>query len=107
MLEAEQGCPFCEPIPATVFHASDLIIGLWDEYPVSPGHALLVPRRHVASWFDATVEERQELIEAVEIARKAIEKLHRADGYNIGMNVGASSGQTVPHLHVHVIPRTI
>ena len=53
-------CPFCQPNPARVFHSGPLILGLWDAYPVSAGHALLVPRRHIASWIEATPEEQQE-----------------------------------------------
>jgi len=78
---------------------------LWDGFPLAPGHALLVPRRHVASWFEATREERIALLDAVDVARAAIERDHGADGFNLGVNVGAAAGQTVFHLHVHVIPR--
>jgi diadenosine tetraphosphate (Ap4A) HIT family hydrolase len=88
-----------------MFHEGVHILGLWDGFPVSPGHALLVPRRHVATWFDATLEERIELAEAVEVARTAILQRHRPDGFNVGMNLGSAAGQTVPHLHLHVIPR--
>ncbi|MCA8969332.1 MAG: DEAD/DEAH box helicase family protein [Planctomycetes bacterium] len=81
-------------------------MGLWDRFPVTTGHALLVTRRHVASWFDATSEEQAELSDCIELARRAIEgKCPSVDGYNIGINVGTAAGQTVPHLHVHVIPR--
>ena len=98
-------CPFCPPDPERVFHEGQLAVGLWDAMPVSPGHALLVARRHVTSWFEASEPERAELMAGVEIARRAIERLHRPDGYNVGINVGAAAGQTVFHLHVHVIPR--
>jgi len=82
-----------------------LVLGLWDGYPVSPGHALIVTRRHVADWFDATDAERTELTAATAVARSRIVEQHRPDGFNIGVNVGDAGGQTVPHLHVHVIPR--
>ena len=98
-------CPFCHPDPGRVFHEDEVVVGLWDAFAVSPGHALLVPRRHVATWFDATHEEREALTRATEVARRRIEERHRPDGYNIGINVGAAGGQTVFHLHVHVIPR--
>jgi diadenosine tetraphosphate (Ap4A) HIT family hydrolase/HKD family nuclease len=98
-------CSFCNADPARVFLQSDLIVGLWDAFPVSAGHALLVTRRHVASWFDATDAERQALTEAVQTARQEILRRHAPDGFNIGVNVGEAAGQTVPHLHVHVIPR--
>ncbi len=98
-------CPFCTPDGQRIFHAGRLILGLWDAFPVNPGHALLITKRHVASWFDATDEERSELIGAIEIARQKILEQDQPDGFNIGVNVGAEAGQTVPHLHLHVIPR--
>jgi superfamily II DNA or RNA helicase/diadenosine tetraphosphate (Ap4A) HIT family hydrolase len=98
-------CPFCSLRTESIFHAGRLVVGVWDAFPVSAGHALLIPKRHVATWFDATDDERQELTSAIAIARAAIEEKHRPDGYNIGINVGAAAGQTVFHLHVHVIPR--
>src|SRR6056297_2517558 len=101
----EPDCPFCELNPALIFHESELVVGLWDRYPVSPGHALLVPRRHVAGWFDASQEEQHALVAALEAAKREIEKEHRPDGYNIGVNIGEAAGQTVLHLHVHLIPR--
>jgi len=102
---SEAVCPFCFPDANRIFHAGDLVLGLWDGYPVSPGHALLVPRRHVSSWFEATPAERSELAAATDIARAAILCQHKPDGFNIGINVGEAAGQTVFHLHVHVIPR--
>jgi superfamily II DNA or RNA helicase/HKD family nuclease len=98
-------CPFCRPAADRLFYLGQQVLGLWDSFPVSPGHALLVPKRHFASWFEATVEEQRELIEAIRIARTAIEQAHQPDGFNLGVNVGAAAGQTVPHLHIHVIPR--
>lgn len=102
---SEAPCPFCPPPAERVFHEGPLVLGLWDGFPVTPGHALLIPRRHVASWFDASDAERAELLAAIGAARAAIERAHSPDGYNLGVNVGAAAGQTVFHLHVHVIPR--
>ena len=99
------GCPFCDPPSDRVFVESDLIVGVWDAFPVSDGHALLITRRHVTSWFEATEEERRALTAGIDSARGAILQRHRPDGFNIGVNVGAAAGQTIPHLHVHVIPR--
>lgn len=114
-------CPFCSADGARVFHRGDLVLGLWDGFPVAPGHALLVPRRHVPTWFDASPAEVAELAATVGIAREAVEaRISRGelradgagsaivrppDGWNVGVNVGAAGGQTVFHLHVHVIPR--
>jgi diadenosine tetraphosphate (Ap4A) HIT family hydrolase len=98
-------CPFCHIPQDQRFYDGPLVFGIWDSHPVSPGHALLIPRRHVATWFDASLEEKAELLAAVDAARAAIERTNSPDGYNIGVNVGAAAGQTVFHLHVHVIPR--
>ncbi len=98
-------CPFCRPDAERIFHLGTLVLGLWDKFPVSPGHALLVTRRHVADWFDASDDERAELVAATMAARANILERHRPSGFNIGINVGDAGGQTVPHLHVHVIPR--
>jgi len=98
-------CPFCHPAGDRLFHLGRQVLGIWDGYPVSAGHALLVPKRHVASWFEATLEEQRELIDSISLAREVIERDHEPDGFNVGINIGAAAGQTVPHLHLHVIPR--
>lgn len=98
-------CPFCSPESDRVFYRDPLVLGLWDAFPVAPGHALLVTVRHIPNWFDASAQEHAALLRAIEAARDAIQAKVRADGYNIGVNSGAAAGQTIPHLHVHVIPR--
>jgi superfamily II DNA or RNA helicase/diadenosine tetraphosphate (Ap4A) HIT family hydrolase/HKD family nuclease len=98
-------CPFCNPDMSRVFYEGQLTLGLWDGYPVTPGHALLVPRRHVADWFSASAAEKVELFDAIEATREAICREHDPQGFNLGVNVGRAAGQTVFHLHVHVIPR--
>lgn len=76
-----------------------------DAYPVSKGHCLIIPRRHVASWFDATADERNEMFDLVRQVRDYLQDVYAPDGYNVGINDGAAAGQTVPHLHLHLIPR--
>ena len=100
-------CPFCSPAPDRIFYQDSIVIGIWDAFPVSPGHALLIPKPHVRSWFEASLEERLALTRAIDVARFAIEANFRADGYNIGINSGEAAGQTIFHLHVHVIPRVL
>ena len=97
--------PFSNPDSRRVFYESELAIGLWDAFPVSPGHALIVPRRVVPTWFEASREEQIALLDGIDAAKRAVEVEHQPDGYNIGINAGAAAGQTVFHLHVHVIPR--
>src|SRR6185503_10946131 len=98
-------CPFCHIASDRIFLLTPEVVGFWDAFPVSPGHALIVPTRHVATWFEATREERAALAEATELARQEILRRHEPQGFNIGINAGEAAGQTVFHLHVHVIPR--
>jgi len=88
-----------------VFYRGANVLGVWDAYPVSDGHALIITKQHVPTWFDASREEQTELLSALAIAREAISSKHRPDGFNIGVNIGEAAGQTVPDLHVHLIPR--
>lgn len=98
-------CPFCQFDSDRVFYEDVLVVGIWDAFPVTPGHALLITKRHVSSWFDATPEEHHALLEGVQEARKQLLHSHQIDGFNIGVNDGVAAGQTIPHLHVHLIPR--
>jgi len=89
-----------------VLASNDLAFAIRDSYPVSPGHTLVVPHRLIASWFDATMEERQALLDLVEEIKRQLDAgPSPPHGYNIGINVGEAAGQTVGHLHVHLIPR--
>lgn len=76
-----------------------------DAYPISPGHTLIIPKRHVASFFEITSEERNAMLSLLDKAASVLKaELHPA-GYNIGINDGAVAGQTIPHLHMHLVPR--
>lgn len=76
-----------------------------DGYPLTDGHALVIPRRHVATFFDTTAEERQAMLELLDEVKALLDARSRPDGYNIGFNDGVAAGQTVMHLHIHIIPR--
>ena len=102
---SEVECPFCEAEEDRVFVRRDGFLCLWDGFPVAEGHALVIPSRHFSNWFDATLDEQVELLEGIELARQEIERRYQPNGYNIGINVGEAAGQTVNHLHIHVIPR--
>lgn len=95
-------CPFCvnEPLERGEFVAVHL-----DKYPVSPGHLLITPLRHVSSLWDLTEDEYTALFATAR--RLAIAQLSAPDGWNIGVNVGAAAGQTVMHAHLHLIPRQV
>jgi len=98
-------CPFCSLPEERLVDASQLAVVIRDGFPVSKGHTLVIPRRHVASWFDVTREEQVALIDLLARARRQVDEEFHPDGYNIGINDGPAAGQTVRHLHIHLIPR--
>lgn len=71
---------------------------------MSPGHTLLVPKRHASSFFDLSEQERSDLFSLLDRTKLALDEEFQPQGYNIGINDGAAAGQTVLHLHVHLIP---
>lgn len=103
--KTKSDCPFCDFKHFRVIHGNDLAMALRDEYPVSKGHTLIVPRRHVRSWSETTENERLAILELIDRIRERLDEDVQPDGYNIGINEGAAAGQTVLHLHVHLIPR--
>jgi diadenosine tetraphosphate (Ap4A) HIT family hydrolase len=88
-----------------IIDASERAFAVVDAYPVSPGHTLVVARRHVADVFDLTADEITEVIELIRAARMRIARSLNPTGFNVGVNVGRDAGQTIPHVHVHIIPR--
>jgi len=104
-VKANAACPFCELPAKRVRFRNDAAIALRDAYPVTPGHTLVIPLRHVASFFDATALERSEMLALLDQAKAQLQAELNPAGFNIGINDGAAAGQTVPHLHMHLIPR--
>ena len=97
--------PFLQLPPDAHVASNSLAFAIRDGFPVSPGHTLIVPRRLVASWFEATREEQVAMLELLDAVKSQLDAELRPDGYNIGINVGPAAGQTVMHLHMHLIPR--
>lgn len=98
-------CPFCTLPADRILLADGHALVIRDGYPVSPGHTLVIPRRHIGSWFDTDSAERGSLMRLVDQAKAQLDREFAPAGYNIGINDGAAAGQTVPHLHIHLIPR--
>jgi len=98
-------CPFCNLAQARIIESNNLGIAIRDAYPVSPGHTLIIPKRHINSFFEATELEKKMLSELLESAKKKIVEEFNSEAFNIGINDGELAGQTVPHLHIHLIPR--
>ena len=103
MSDPNNPCLFCAPRGVTRQNA--LAYCTRDSYPVSPGHSLIIPFRHCADFFDLTAEEMAACMELLVSARKDLEAESKPDGYNVGVNVGRAGGQSVLHVHVHLIPR--
>ena len=98
-------CPFCTLPGSRIIEENEHAVLILDGFPVSPGHSLVIPKRHVGSFFEITDIERAALFKLLERAKALVSDLHQPDGFNIGINDGAAAGQTVPHLHIHLIPR--
>lgn len=117
-------CPFCTLDPTRILASNPHALAIEDGFPISPGHILIIPKRHIASLFEATKEERDALFDLLAEVRELLlntaceggeanpsklkgRSLSVPDGYNIGINDGAAAGQTVMHLHIHLIPRYV
>ena len=98
-------CLFCHLPAERIAGNNEFGLIVRDAYPVSPGHTLIIPKRHIGSFFELTTEERNALMALLDQARTELQSSHQPQGYNIGINDGAAAGQTVPHLHIHLIPR--
>lgn len=98
-------CPFCTLPPSRIVHENESGIAIRDGFPISEGHTLIIARRHVGSLFDLSPVEVTGLMDLLHEARAVLEREHVPDGFNVGINDGAAAGQTIPHLHIHLIPR--
>lgn len=101
----EKACLFCTLDESRIVMDNDHALAFWDGYPVTLGHCLIIPRRHISSFFEATEAERSAFFELLTRMRELLLAERAPDGFNIGVNDGAAAGQTVMHLHIHLIPR--
>ena len=98
-------CPFCEPDADRVWLENEIGLAMWDAFPVTEGHTLVVPRQHVASICDLSPDAQSALWALAAEARNRLNDNLHPDGFNIGLNDGEAAGQTILHAHIHVIPR--
>ena len=98
-------CELCSPVE--VVSENELAYVRYDNNSLSRGHVLVIPKRHVASFFDMTNEEQIAVLGLLNQAQRLIQDNHRPDGYNIGVNIGKAGGQSRMHVHVHLIPRYV
>jgi diadenosine tetraphosphate (Ap4A) HIT family hydrolase len=109
-------CPFCNMENSKIILANDHAIAIYDGFPVTPGHTLIVPKRHIVLFFEATREEQSAMLDLLAEMRLLLLDANPSqppfakgrsipDAFNIGINDGAAAGQTVMHMHIHLIPR--
>ena len=98
-------CPFCKIEEHQILYHNDAAVAIKDKYPVQHGHMLIIPKRHVESYFELTEIEILALHQLLQLCKREIDEKYKPDGYNVGVNVGHQGGQTVFHVHMHLIPR--
>jgi diadenosine tetraphosphate (Ap4A) HIT family hydrolase len=101
----QNSCPFCTLKPTRVWAENEVGFGVYDEFPITEGHSLVVPKKHVSSIFDLSMVEQAALWALVNEVRSDLRRKCDTTDFNVGINDGPSAGQTVPHAHIHVIPR--
>ena len=105
-VQALEACPYCTFAPEKILGENEHVVWTLDANPVSPGHSLIVPKRHVESFFETTPAEREAILSMLDRAREHVERTEAPAGYNIGVNDGTAAGQNAfLHLNVHLIPR--
>lgn len=109
MLEQIAACPFCIDWAAgrDVINETEWFFLRWDRYPVSSGHLLIIPKRHVECIRALSDQEGKTLVDAIKLGIEIVQMREGPDAVNVGINDGEAAGQTVRHLHIHIIPRRI
>src|SRR5271155_5876708 len=100
-------CDFTDPDRNTIITETELAYARWDNFPASEGHAEIVPKRHVESYFDLTDNELLAIYGLPKQVKNIVDTQYHPDAYNIGINDGEAAGRTIHHCHVHLIPRYI
>ncbi len=98
-------CVFCSLLSSRVVLSNSIGVVIRDAFPVSSGHTLIIPTRHISSFFELEADEQLGLLTLLRDAKSALDAELQPQGYNIGINDGPAAGQTVSHLHIHLIPR--
>ncbi len=99
-------CPFCNPdSERELIVESATAFAMFDKFPVSNGHALIIPKKHCADYFDLTFREQSACMFMLNTVKEIVKKKFNPDGFNIGVNVNKAAGQTISHVHIHLIPR--
>ena len=100
-------CPFCQVLrDSRVIASNGVAYAIYDKFPVTEGHMLVIPVRHFADFFEISDSEHEAVFDLMKaMQKKLLDDDSRITGFNVGVNVGEVAGQTVPHCHIHLIPR--
>ena len=99
-------CIFCNLEASRIEDENELFLVINDLYPVTEGHTLIIPKRHVPSFFELTDEEQTSFLEMLHLQKQKLASMDETiTGFNVGINDGEDAGQTVMHCHIHLIPR--
>ncbi len=99
-------CPFCNPDPEReIITESATAFAIWDKYPVNEGHALIIPKRHIANYFELSFKDQSACWFMLNYVKEIVTAQFNPQGFNVGINIHEAAGQTVSHVHVHLIPR--
>ena len=98
-------CPFCLLPRRECVLESELSFAIFDAFPVGPGHLLILPKRHVGNFFELSERELEDVMRLLRLAKERLTEGFHPDGFNVGVNIGDAAGQTIGHVHVHLIPR--
>ncbi len=105
MASTDASCALCTLPGERILGENDHAVWIPDAHPVSPGHSLIISKRHIESFFETGSDEREAILSLLGRARDDLSRNHAPAGFNVGINEGPAAGQTVPHLHIHLIPR--
>lgn len=100
----ENNCVYCNFDEYDVIDKNDFGVILPEPNPLSKGHCVIIPLRHIGSFFDVTDKERKSLMSLLELARNELSLRHQPNGFHIGFNDGNVFGTAPEHLHIHIIP---
>lgn len=101
----ENNCPYCNFDEFDIIDKNEFGVILPEPNALSKGHCVIIPLRHVSSFFDVTDKERKSLMSLLELARNELQLRHQPTGFHIGFNDGSVFGEASEHLHIHIIPR--
>ncbi len=103
-MNLKQPCPFCN-VEREIILESEMSFAIYDGFPVNEGHVLIIPKRHSANYFDLTIEEQSDCFELLNRVKLIVQEKYKPAGFNVGININEAAGQTVAHVHIHLIPR--